>query len=474
MGLLLQVSASADEGRAVAGELVDGLVCASDAEQTYAVYLPTGYVADRPWPVMVVLDARGRGASTAERFRAGAERFGYIVASSNGSRSDDGWEPIEAAVDALLDDLPRRFAIDPRRYYVAGFSGTSRGATAVAYALPGQVAGVLGASGAFPRKLPPESDLSFVHFGTAGSEDFNYWEMERLDERLRALGKAHRFERFAGGHDWPPAAIVEAAFGWFEVQAMRSGLRPRDDALVEQLRRQALEQVAGLEAQGDRLAAFRRLRSLHEDLAGLVDAEGADQTALERRLIALAKHPEVREGLAEMQRVAAWEETRRREVESLFGNLGRPATAAERTQRERQIHRLQKAAADRRRQQRADAARRTLELIWVRTSFYYYRDFIARQNFGGAAASLSLALEVRPQDVRTLYNLACALARQGRRGPAFDALERAIAAGYRDAAHLARDPDLASLRGEERYRRLLGRLSAPDEAVSAKQKSPPP
>ncbi len=53
------------------------------------------------------------------------------------------------------------------------------------------------------------------------------------------------------------------------------------------------------------------------------------------------------------------------------------------------------------------------------------------------------------------YNLACLDAREGKLDQAFRQLDRAIAAGFDDEATLAKDSDLASLRGRPEFARIL-------------------
>lgn len=72
-----------------------------------------------------------------------------------------------------------------------------------------------------------------------------------------------------------------------------------------------------------------------------------------------------------------------------------------------------------------------------------------------AREQLERALEQGPLAAREEYNLACLRATEGDAAGALEALERAIAQGYEDRERLERDPDLESLRGEERFRRLL-------------------
>jgi|DewCreStandDraft_4_1066084.scaffolds.fasta_scaffold10160_3 predicted Zn-dependent protease len=69
-----------------------------------------------------------------------------------------------------------------------------------------------------------------------------------------------------------------------------------------------------------------------------------------------------------------------------------------------------------------------------------------------------------PKDEVAHYNLACSLAQTGQMQPALEALRTALALGYADFEHLACDPDLQALRGEQGYLELL-RQYAPQMAA---------
>ena len=75
----------------------------------------------------------------------------------------------------------------------------------------------------------------------------------------------------------------------------------------------------------------------------------------------------------------------------------------------------------------------------------------------GLAADQRL-VHLAPDDPTVHYNLACSLALLGRAQAALDALERAIALGYRDPEHMSDDEDLASVRSHPRFQALLASL----------------
>jgi hypothetical protein len=59
---------------------------------------------------------------------------------------------------------------------------------------------------------------------------------------------------------------------------------------------------------------------------------------------------------------------------------------------------------------------------------------------------------------QSLFNLACAYSLLDRLDPAFEALDRALAAGFRDVRLLQDDPDLANLRADPRFASRIGLL----------------
>jgi len=72
-----------------------------------------------------------------------------------------------------------------------------------------------------------------------------------------------------------------------------------------------------------------------------------------------------------------------------------------------------------------------------------------------AASAFEKSLALRYRESATLYNLACANARLGRRDEAFGYLFRAVERGFSDRGLLRRDEDLAALRSDARFLQAL-------------------
>jgi poly(3-hydroxybutyrate) depolymerase len=211
------------------GTIVDRVQCAVDPGQTYALYLPSTYSPERKWNLVLAFHPAARGRLMVEKFQAAAEQYGYIIAASNNSRNGP-YAVSQAAAQAMSTDVGQRFNIDPQRVYLAGMSGGARVATGIALA-KNNIAGVIASSAGYPDSQPRAS-VPFAVFSTAGTEDFNYMEMRLLDRKLTS---AHFLAVFQGGHTLPPDDVAFDALEWMEIQAMQSGRRGRDDALVKRI-----------------------------------------------------------------------------------------------------------------------------------------------------------------------------------------------------------------------------------------------
>ena len=246
------------------GQIVDAVTCAADPSQSYALFLPRAYTPDRAWPVIFAFDPGGRGRTPVERYQAAADQYGFIVAGSNNSRNNS--PDIGRAVAAMSTDVLSRFRVDERRVYVAGMSGGARVAFSVALGSPDHVAGVIASSAGYPDDKPRKT-LPFPVFATAGTEDFNHLELRRLD---RALTSPHRLAVFEGGHVWLSSDLATEAVEWLELQAMKSGLKPRDEREIDRL---FANRVAAAGQPRIDVARYLSLRAMVEDFDGVKDVK---------------------------------------------------------------------------------------------------------------------------------------------------------------------------------------------------------
>ena len=440
---------------APSGQITERVVCETDPTYSYALFLPPGYTSQKRWPVVFLMDPRGRAMVPMNLFSAAAGRRGYILISSYDTRSDGPAEVNVKALSALLPETERRYPVDPRRLYLAGFSGTARAAWVFATSLKGHVAGIIGFGGGFPPEFTPTPNPGFVFFGGAGTTDFNYEEMLALDMRLQRLGMPHRFRPYPGSHSWGTEEICSEAIDWMEIQAIRAGLRDGDNTLVAEFFSQSTTRAHASETGGRTLDAAVRLRETAADLEGLCDL--ADTIP---RAAALEKLKGFRQAASQLARHASQQKAYESRLSTFITKFHAaiPPPALSESLSFLQIDSLKKRAVAQENPDDALAAQRLLELVAVHTSYNLPGDYLERKDPGRALAVLRIAEAIEPDSPGVCMGLARARAQIGQKIQALEDLRRAVASGWFDAAGIEADPWLAPLREEAGYRELLDRL----------------
>lgn len=423
------------------GAIVEKVTCRASPKESYALYLPPEYTADRRWPILYAFDARGRALIPAERFRQAAAAWGWIVASSYGTRSDDNNEPSVEAIRAMWTDTRKRLSLDERRVYMTGFSGMARLAVALATNARGAVAGVIAVGAGFSEGALPGRDLPFAWFGAAGERDFNYSEMRMVESLLANFGRPHRFRAFDGGHEWPPADVCGEAVAWMELQAARRGARPKDDPALRALFRDRTAAADALAASGRELEAFRVYDGVARDFETLEDV-----THAKARAETLRGSTAVRRALREEGRIVTIESDETRKAESILRDaMSQPALPLPAALLDdlKIAYWRRKAAAEPPTPESA-MADRILAKYFVQMSYYLPQRYIEKKDFRRAILLLSVAVEVRPQEPSGWIAMARAQVKNGNSREARNALRHALDNGA-DAGRLRADPELAPL-----------------------------
>lgn len=446
------------------GTVVERVAAAIDPSQSYALYLPSRWSPGARWPLLVVMDPNGQAAVPIERFRAAAERNGWIVASSwnTVAETDSALETNDRAVNTIVADALERFGADSARLYFAGFSGTARYAWALTRRLErGRVAGIIGVGAGLPQ--PPEvwlpqlrANHPFPFFSAAGATDYNLDEMTRLDTVLIATALPHRFAAFDGGHEWLPAELAGRALDWLQLQSMALGTAPRDTAWIDALYTAGLARCAELERAGALYDAWAGYHALVDDFLGLRDVSAAQTRGAElaqERAFRAQRDRRVADAL-EFDQFRAVLET------LLAGLRASPGGVPERRLVGLlALERLQRQEAD----SAGDRAAARMATRMLNTAFALSAHegglFIQAGRYRHAASALRVARLARPGG-GACWPLARALAQTHDRDGAFEALGCALERHGATRAQVEHEPMLEPLRADPRFAALLSRAQS--------------
>lgn len=440
LGVLLAISACA---QSAPGKLDPKVTVGSFS---YALYIPTNYDAKHHWPAVFVLDPGARGAHAAERFIAGADKYGYIIAASNDSRNG----PLRFdAINAMWADVTSRFNIDRRRMYVAGMSGGARAAISVTAVCKDCVAGIIACAAGFPEKIPFDP-AKVMFFGIAGLYDFNYPELYKDNEALDRARATHRFESFDGPHEWPPADTLSVALAWFRLQEMARGIAPRDPVFVEEHFKIESSRAAELESEGKLYPAYLAYKQLIADFAPLHDISEAP-----KRCDALKDRRQVKDGIKSERSQFAEQEMYESRTIPLMNLLGKGDAEPD------TFTRVLNATVELRtlalREKNSDhliPQRRALGDVTI-AAFEIANITRRRNDFTATRQLYEIALATRPASPDLLYNIACMYALEGNRKEAIRTLKSSVEHGFKNFDLLKTDPDLEKLRGDPEFKKLL-------------------
>lgn len=435
------------------GSMTDTVKCLSYPGQSYCLYLPSFYTEMAKWPVILIFDPGGQGIRAVDLFRKAAEKHGFILACSYNSRNG----PLKinfTAAGLLLDDLQKRFSIDTKRIYTAGFSGGSRVALALA-ATDNIISGVIGCGAGFPvdKSLYPGAKSAFVYFGIAGTRDMNYPEMFELMNFFNKIPVIQYLRTFDGGHQWPSPDIIMEAVEWLDLQAMKKKLMPIDSTYIVSCSMRIKRLTDNLMLTEKKIDAARYLRYAIRDFSGLQIA--GDMTI---SLSNLEKSRDYREANRDWLRIAALENEKNENyvsvLEKIISSGSVPDTAV--TWWKAEIGSLI-TMKDKGKLRNSEMASRLLNFISILCSEQgsaYYR----QKQYNLSVFLFEICTLSDSENMYNHYNLAVSLSCANKKHEAIEALNKAVEHGFSSKKAVEIEPAFNTIRNEEKFKSLLTKM----------------
>ncbi|SDS04502.1 hypothetical protein [Gramella sp. MAR_2010_147] len=254
----------AQEYRIIKGGVTDSLPIPSSGTDTYAIYTPSDYTPEKEWPVIFVFDPKGRGATTANLFRAAAEDQKYLIASSNIKLKSRPVDSIIKTATAMMNAVLNTFPIDGELVYTAGMGEGAQ----VGSALPllyNQMAGVLAVGNSFVNSNYLNRNNPYMFIGMVGDKDYMVYEMESYLKFYDDLDFPTDVYYFDGKEDqWPNSAVISNALSGFTLEAIKKGARARDEQFIQKLYENEIGYVESLRRTRNYYTAFEKLERMEE------------------------------------------------------------------------------------------------------------------------------------------------------------------------------------------------------------------
>jgi tetratricopeptide (TPR) repeat protein len=434
------------------GGIVPEVQCREDATQTYVLFLPSTYNAEKKWPVVYSFDVAGHGKVPAELLKKAAEKYGYIIVGAN-ILCKGPWEPIKTSFETLRKDTDQRLAIDPKRVYMAGFDAGARVASRLGAERQKPAAGILACGAAFAAGQNITQGVPYIYFSAVAAESARLKEMQRVHLALKSIRVPSRQRVHEGKHGWPSAELMTEAVEWFEIQAIQIGIKAEDWALIDTLFEKRLQRARKHEAAGELFEAYTRYRELVLDFKGLLETN-----AVAERTIALRDTRTVTDELARRAEQQQHDERIREKVKEKVLAVRKAVARKDAKMLDQLIQKLRTEAA-----QKDDEKMREVAMATFQQFLLFYDEgfnLLVSERYEEAIIHLELARTAAPRHPEINYNLACAYALNKNKGPALKYLQQAVECGYDKIEHIEEDEDFDIIREEEGYREIILKMKA--------------
>lgn len=451
--LLVHTLMAQDANTFSRGEIIDAVACKNFPDQSYALYLPSYYDPIKQWPAIYIFEPAARGSLPLKHMMPAAEQYGYILICSNNSRNGP-WELIFKAGEAMVSDSQERFSVDNDRIYTSGFSGGARAAMAIAV-ISGEIAGVIACGAGFSKdpNHAPQKDARFSYLGLIGNKDMNYNEMGEVRKKLTALDIDNKLIIFNGGHEWPPEHIMKQGFSWLEVEAMRKGLKEKNDHLIDFLFEYQRRSAQALKDSAHHYEAWQTLTDIKNSFNTLKDLNKVEQ-----ELTDLENSKDLRKDNKEKEKTKALEEEMLATYLNAFYALSvakYKITEDYKDERwwKNEVGHLEKLS----RHNDLDKqlmGKRMIDFLW-RRCVESGQKFITEEDYKTAIKIYRLWTIIQPQSKYAYYNLAKAHALNSDIQASLDNIKLAVKNGMSNKKLIEENPAFDLVRKNKRYQKIF-------------------
>lgn len=248
----------------IKGAVADNLPISDSIAESFAMYLPRNYSADKNWPIVFVFDNEGRGINAARLFSSAAEDQGYLIVASNNISKQDSLVTNLKTASRLLEKIFQNFPIDNNRVYTAGLQEGALVASSLPAIYP-KIKGVLVVDDFWWNReylIQNNKKQTFVAFAGYKSDFYN--EFGENSSLLKRLGYKSLTYNYEGANSWPTTKLISHGLGVFTLNAMLDGDKAMDTEIVDKLFQSEIATAESMRRQLDFYKAYELLELMQE------------------------------------------------------------------------------------------------------------------------------------------------------------------------------------------------------------------
>ncbi|NKI33002.1 alpha/beta hydrolase [Croceivirga thetidis] len=262
------------------GIVVDSINVKGTPEETFALFLPENFENKGTWPLLVVIDEKGRGKKSLSTFSEAGKDKGYIMAASNAVNDSLSITENVQRMGRLFASLSALFPLNNNRVYVGGFDAGGRLANLMPIFFK-NLNGVISCGANFSNTELVDSKNPFHFIGIVGLEDFDYINLRDNEAFFNKLKFDNNILLHEGGKVWPPKRQLSKALDYLKLRSMAKVYTEMDSIFIQGVLTESLNDVKTLISTNKFLLAHRELKEIQNAFRVLINTDSIENAIRE-------------------------------------------------------------------------------------------------------------------------------------------------------------------------------------------------
>lgn len=291
------------------GRIIDSIPATDSTANSFALYLPQNFTTNKEWPVLFLIDAKGRGRASAQLFRRIAEEQSYIIASANVDVRQDSLQNNVKIVGSIINRVAGMLPLDKHQVYTVGLGDGGKVATALSL-IYNNISGVLTVDNSWLNTNLLNTSNTFMYSAIACNSRFSQFTSQETVSYLDDMDYPTELNYYFCEEklEWPVVDVIYNSVSGFTLRAIRNEKRKGNPELIDKLYQNEVAYAERLRRSRNYYPAFQKLKMIedkYEDL-GL-------EVELRDKIRTIRKNKTFKQQRREYRRTARREQEKREE-----------------------------------------------------------------------------------------------------------------------------------------------------------------
>ena len=254
------------------GTIIDSVPISETSKESFSLFLPTKFEANKNWPILFLFDMYGQNRRTMSMFLQAAENRGFILASPTQVHDSVSLSNNVLIAQRTIEKATGLLPVNSSRIYTGGHQGGGRFANLLPILIK-NIEGVLSINASLANTELLTGKVRFQHVVLVDPSNYTYPDVFQDAKILNKLRIPNFILDFKGSGGWPEHADLEKALWYFDLAAVKKQSVQIDKTEIEAQYKAEMDLVRSLKDSGNYLMAEQETMAMIKAYRLLVDTD---------------------------------------------------------------------------------------------------------------------------------------------------------------------------------------------------------